>query len=104
MSFNVLAPPAARAGVRERAAAAAAELRGASSASAELRGASSALELLAPSKRARPDDDQGTGVREASGSEARRGAPRLVLPTAQRGGGPFSEFGAYFEGELASSP
>jgi hypothetical protein len=92
----VLAPPAARARERERAAAAAAELT-------EPPQRSSAVELLTPSKRAQPDGDHCTGAREASGGEARRGAPRLVLPTMQRGGGPYSEFGAYFEGELTSS-
>ena len=91
----MLAPPAARARERERAAAAAAELT-------EPPQRSSAVELLTPSKRAQPDGDHCTGAREASGGEARRGAPRLVLPTMQRGGGPYSEFGAYFEGELAS--
>ena len=93
----MLAPPAART-LRER--------EHAAEAAAELPTRSSAMELFTPSKRARPDGDQGTGTREASGGKALRallpGAPR-VLPTAQRGGGPYSEFGVYFEGELASS-
>ncbi len=86
MSFNVLAPPAERARARERECQC--EANDAAADPPQRREAG----LLTPSKRACPDEP-------AAASASAAGAPRLVLPTAQRGGRPYSEFGVYFEGE-----
>ena len=91
MSFNVLAPPSERARARERERERECEADDAAADPPQPRAAG----LLTPSKRACPGPDEPAAAVSASTA----GAPRLVLPTAQRGGRPYSEFGVYFEGE-----